>query len=303
MNTKELENLYELKEKGVISDEEFELKKKQILSEPQNPQSANKKAVVTLLVVAALVLVGFVVYQLSPKTYEAGQVKCVRGICYDGQKEITGKVVSYYPDKQLKTVRKYKKGVFSGEETGYYENGEVRYVYEPEIHKDFYENGQLKFETEYADSQVTREKFYSENGKLKTDKTFDDGFLTSVTEYYESEKIALKKTIDKGSSFEEKFDENGALVYQLKMENNIPVEQKSFYDNGFIEVHSVTSLEEKKVTVPVNQAGDKMKSTATMDVRGGTINSFHYNRDGNLERICVVDVFSSQRACYPFKSK
>lgn len=303
MNTKELENLYELKEKGVISDEEFELKKKQILSEPQNPQSANKKAVVTLLVVMVLALVGFILYQLAPKTYIAGQIRCIRGICYDGQKEITGKVVSYYPDKQLKTVRKYKKGVFSGEETGYYENGEVQYLYEPGLKKDFYENGKLKFETEYADSQVTREKFYSENGKLKTDKTFDDGFLTSVTEYYESEKIALKKSVDKGSSFEEKFDENGVLVYQLKMENNIPVEQKSFYDNGFIEVYNITASEEKKVTVPVNQAGEKMKSTVTMDVRGGTINSFHYNREGNLERICVVDVFSSQRACYPFKPK
>lgn len=301
MNTEELENLYELKKKGVISNEEFELKKKQILTEPQNPQSANKKAVVTLLVVLVLALFGFVIYQLSPKTYEAGKVRCVRGICYDGQKEITGEIVSYYPNKQLKTIRKYKKGIFSGEETGYYENGELQYVYEPELKKDFYENGKLKFEGVYSNNQLTNEKFYSENGKLKTSETFEKGFLTSSIEYYENGKISLKRNIEGNHSFVEKFNENGGLVYQLKLEDNLPMEQKSFYDNGFVEVHNITAFEDGKVTIPVDQANKERITTATLDVKDGTINSFHYDKDGKLKKICIVVILSSQRACYPFK--
>ena len=57
MNVKELEKLNELKEKGVITQEEFDKKKKEILAEDDEPKENKKSSFIKVSIIWSLIIV------------------------------------------------------------------------------------------------------------------------------------------------------------------------------------------------------------------------------------------------------
>lgn len=305
MNSNELEKLFELKKKGVVSEEEFEIKKKQILSREDTPKNTNKKAVIISLSVVIIILCIFALYyvldNISPKLYTEQQIKCSNDICYnDKQKVINGKVVTYYPNQQIKTLKEYKNGKFLGTETGYYETGEVKYIFQSNNKKTFYKNGNPELEEEYDNKKIIKAKLFYENGNLESDKSFKDGNLVNEIEYYENGNIKYKNTKENKISFEEGFDEQGRIQFQRKFDNQMPLELKSFYENGFIQEHTITNITDGEITIPVDLGQKEVITTASLSVEAGTISSFYYETNGKLKKICIHNLFTKQEKCYPF---
>ncbi|MEP2026677.1 MAG: toxin-antitoxin system YwqK family antitoxin [Reichenbachiella sp.] len=104
------------------------------------------------------------------------------GTIYLDSIKFSGYVVSYYPERSVKSKKGYYQGRLEGDFISYYPNGQI-YSQRPYHlgekhgeHLGYYEDGQLKFQYQFVNgfSQGTHKNWYA-SGKLKKEMNYKDG--------------------------------------------------------------------------------------------------------------------------------
>ncbi len=210
MDMQELEKLHSLKEKGIITEEEYNVKKQQILSIKTNKFSLNKMLLKKIaLGISLIVILGLIVYLLSDKEYTNDMIDCKSdsSLCYvkEDNSLATG-VVKTFKNHKLVAITQLKKGLLHGYYKEYYESGNLKIetIYKQgELfgkYKEYYENGKLKVETEYEQGNLSgKRKEYYESGQLKIDAIYKQGNLSGkLKEYYENGNLKREKSGEYG---------------------------------------------------------------------------------------------------------
>ena len=108
------------------------------------------------------------------------------------------------------------------------------------VHKEYYENGQLKAEMNYKDGKLDGDKKkYYENGQLKTEMTYKDGKLEgAIRKYYISGQVLLETIYEDGKIAGEgkEFYENGKIRYLDTYRNSRKINRKTFDKKGKLEL-------------------------------------------------------------------
>jgi len=87
-----------------------------------------------------------------------------------------GEAITFDKAGKKKSIQNYKNGELSGLQKGFRESGALKDEYEinhdkPSIHKEYFENGNLKSVETYQDRKTIEKKVYDEEGHLILEKT------------------------------------------------------------------------------------------------------------------------------------
>ncbi|TLD79670.1 hypothetical protein LS70_009810, partial [Helicobacter sp. MIT 11-5569] len=133
--------------------------------------------------------IAYDIYQLRPFDGTMSSVK--KNITYKvsvRNGKVSDKIMSYYPNGNLKSMQIVKKG--NGCSLFYYENGnlEAKYCLKngqlDGIQQIFYENGNLKIQGYFQDNEAAGEQFwYRENGVMWYKMIFEEEKVEEFDEY------------------------------------------------------------------------------------------------------------------------
>lgn len=116
------------------------------------------------------------------------------GTIYLDSMMFSGYMVTFYPDRSLKSKKSYYQGRLEGNFISYYPNGQI-YSHRPYHlgekhgeHLGYYEDGQLKFQSYFVNgfSQGTHKGWYP-SGSLKKEMNYKDGKEFGAQKYWRSD--------------------------------------------------------------------------------------------------------------------
>lgn len=217
-----LEELYKLKEKGILTEEEFtEYKDKIIHGKENKKEDTNKNedinekvpSVIWWLLCLLFVFLMIVSYNtILIKEYTEKNTKCTDTECTDlNGNPITG-ILKMHDDGKVKAEMSFKNGQLDGVSKFYNKNGNIQseetYIHGERIEvKEYYENNQISTEMLFKDGKIEGlVKYYYESGALRCTMHYKNGELEGTSKcYYEN-----------GNLESEEFYKNGELNGTVK---------------------------------------------------------------------------------------
>lgn len=266
MDTQELEKLAQLKEKGIITEDEFNQKKQEILGVKSNnfQTSLSSKSIKSLLCCIALLLICGGIYYFSmikmPQTYTENVVYCKTTddikLCFikDTNKKLNGVVNIYtedltechnneYGDKECRDGLK----IMAIDDEYYHEDLTPNTLMCEASFKDGKLNGIFKtyWETNILRKEVIFkngkkdgvEKGYDSYGNLYTETTFKEGEKDGHNKRYYKSGVLEVEFYDKEYGYSKSYYESGGIKAESKNNgcdkdscNNYTT--KEYYESG-----------------------------------------------------------------------
>ena len=283
MNLREIEQLYSLKEKGIITEEEFNIKKQQLLTDKSFKLNENlkKNIIYTFLgIVLFLFFYYIVVVFFITKEYTSDKVRCnyEAKFCYtlEGNKPITG-LVKDFKDGLIVSEAHFKNGKLHGDVKLYYSNGNKKTFAS-------YKDGKLDGSyTSYYENGLINESISYKNNKK-------DGVY--IKNLKDGGSVVIMYTEDKVQNYS-KYNKKGTKIQSIICFNE-KCDVEDFYDNGNIKQKLV--CENKNATGEVklyyenkSSSGNSLKDECNFlnDKLNGVFKSYYANgkikEDGRID--------------------
>lgn len=184
--------------------------------------------------------------------YENGNIRMEVVFSKDNYSQIN----EYYENENLSAINKNDKSGFT--RIAFFESGEVKYIYKndqktipTENIKSYYENGQLKYEINFVDQNLSGEfKIYYKNGNLKLKgNTLKVPFEKIIASYLDSKyrvlyfsspgmveykKIEFLESLTSNITFIDSFLQSGNFLEEAYKNNSLELEGPvfSYHENG-----------------------------------------------------------------------
>lgn len=261
IDTKELEELIRLKNKGIITEEQFNKKKASILNASQtkifdstNPLFKKIKKYAIIIFIISIVFTGIwkaiAMYEyhknnsIHTSYYKNGRIES--SIPYKDGK-INGVAKWYFDNGRLKKVVSYTNGIANGSAKLYYDTGKIKresQYYNGEEHgivKIYNEDGKIEKEAEYKNGYEGRlingmERIeYPDGGYCDTE--YKNGKQNGIFKSYDKQgRITMDGILDNGfSGIVKEYYEDGSLKAEYERKNNkLDGYFKFYHENGNI---------------------------------------------------------------------
>lgn len=237
MKTKELEGLSRLKDKGIITEEQFNRKKEKLLNpKSSKPFKISKEALCKIKKYAfSTFIIGIVV---------AGIMYAIN--LYQDYKD-NSIHMNYYHDGKIESSIPYKDGKINGVAKWYYNNGNLK----KEIPytngtangsaKLYYDTGKIKRESQYYnDMEHGIVKIYSKDGKIEREAEYINGSEAHIIkgmkriEYPDGGYLDTEYQKGKQKGIFKSYDKEGRITMDGILDNGFSGVIKEYYDDGNI---------------------------------------------------------------------
>lgn len=148
-------------------------------------------------------------------------------------KNLNGKKITYYPNRQPETECNYVNGAKDGIQKGWYENGQLAFEhnyifdYADGKSRSWYDNGILQSEENYKftgenvnclSEMIGCQKFFYENGMLKEERFYNEGTFKyeKLIRYYENGSIEEIREFENNEIYCREYNEQGVILKEWR---------------------------------------------------------------------------------------
>lgn len=237
INTKELDGLARLKERGIITEEQFSKKKASILNAPKikvfDFSSPLFKQIRKYLVIIFIISVAVGGIWKAIAMYEYHKDNSVH--------------TTYYKNGRIESSIPYKDGKIDGIAKWYFNDGNLKKVipYTNGIAngsaKLYYDTGKIKRESQYYNGKEHGiVKIYNEDGKIEKEAEYKNGFETHLIrgmkriEYPEGGYLDTEYKNGRQNGIFKSYDKQGRITMDGILDDGFSGIVKEYYDNGNI---------------------------------------------------------------------
>ncbi len=178
---------------------------------------------------------------------------------------------TYYKNSQIQSVMHFENDKRVGESRTYYENGNIKGIYDHDIGKSqvFYENGKPQY-FENEETGETKDFFKSggvliRNSKQGTMKQFNEYGIIEKESFKQDDVTIIEKTYQYGLLIREKIEKNGEYV-----------QEKTFKKNGISKSYHAGFLHE------ITYKDDEFDGLAREYYKNGTIHKEYFRKGNNI---------------------